>query len=93
MAEETYTGFIVEEHNGFLKMYTILVVDDDVQMLELISQLLEREGYHVQTAESADTALMMVERQLPDLFIIDAVLPEIDGLSLTSRRADMTYPF
>ena len=63
-------------------MYTILVVDDDVQMLELISQLLEREGYDVQTAGSADVALAMAERQVPDLFIIDAVLPEVDGLAL-----------
>jgi two-component system, OmpR family, alkaline phosphatase synthesis response regulator PhoP len=63
-------------------MYKILVVDDDMQMLELISQLLEREGYDVQTAESAEDALVMVHRQVPDLLILDAVLPGVDGLAL-----------
>lgn len=63
-------------------MYKILVVDDDIQMLELIGQLLEREGYEVQAAESAEDALMSVQRQVPDLFIVDAMLPGVDGVTL-----------
>lgn len=66
-------------------MYNILVVDDDMQMLELIGQLLRREGYGVQAAYSAEQALDIVEHDadnMPDLFMIDAVLPKIDGLAL-----------
>ena len=63
-------------------MYKILVVDDDTQMVELIAQLLQREGYGVLTAYSADEAMAIVEKQTPDLFIIDAVLPMTDGLAL-----------
>lgn len=63
-------------------MYKILVVDDDAQMLELIGQLLEREGYRVMTATSAREVTQLLKTQLPDLFIIDVVLRDVDGLSL-----------
>lgn len=63
-------------------MYKILVIDDDMQMLELLGQLLEREGYNIQCAESAEDALMAVDRHTPDLIVIDAVLPGADGLAL-----------
>jgi DNA-binding response OmpR family regulator len=65
-----------------LNLYRILVIDDDTQMLELIGQLLEREGYEIQSAESAEDALIAVERHVPDLIVIDAVLPGADGLAL-----------
>ena len=54
-------------------------------MLELISQLLQREGYDVQTVDSADGALDLLETMVPDLFIIDVVLPRLDGLALCRR--------
>lgn len=63
-------------------MYRILVIDDDIQMLELLGQLLEREGYDIHAAESAEDALMAVERHVPDLIVIDAVLPGANGLAL-----------
>jgi len=69
------------EHNGFSGMYKILVVDHDTQMLELIRQLLEREGYDVLTAETAQHALALLKTERPHLFIIDVMLPTVDGLA------------
>lgn len=66
-------------------MHTILIVDDDAQMLELMGQLLEREGYVVSLAASSAEALLAVERRLPDLFIIDLMLPGEDGLALCQK--------
>jgi two-component system response regulator VicR len=66
-------------------MYTILIVDDDAQMLELMGQLLEREGYEVVLAASSAEALLLVEQDVPDLFIIDLLLPDEDGLALCRR--------
>ncbi len=63
-------------------MHRIFVVDDDTQMLSLIGQLLEREGYLVSTATSAEQVLAAIERETPNLFIIDAVLPGMDGMKL-----------
>jgi two-component system, OmpR family, alkaline phosphatase synthesis response regulator PhoP len=63
-------------------MHRIFVVDDDTQMLGLIEQLLEREGYAVTTATTAQQVLDTIEDNLPDLIIIDAILPGMDGLKL-----------
>ncbi len=70
-------------------MYEILVVDDDAQTLDMVELVLRREGYTVIRAYSAREALEVVEAVTPDLFVIDAVLPEMDGLTLCRRlRAD-----
>ncbi|MGQ9887787.1 MAG: response regulator transcription factor [Aggregatilineales bacterium] len=66
-------------------MHRIFIVDDDAQMLELMGQLLEREGYEVLSAASSAEALTLIEKKLPDLFIIDLVLPDEDGLALCRR--------
>jgi DNA-binding response OmpR family regulator len=63
-------------------MYNILVIDDDVQMLELVAQLLEREGYTTETATSERFVQKIIDYRTPDLFIIDVDLPDGDGLSL-----------
>jgi DNA-binding response OmpR family regulator len=51
-------------------------------MLELIGQVLEHEGYDVLTAESAHYTMALLKTELPDLFIIDVMLPVMDGLTL-----------
>lgn len=66
-------------------MYEILVVDDDAQTLDMVELVLKREGYTVIRAFSAQEALNTIEETTPDLFIIDAVLPEMDGLTLCRK--------
>jgi DNA-binding response OmpR family regulator len=66
-------------------MYDILVVDDDAQVLDMVELVLKREGYTVQRAYSASEALKLIESTTPDLFVIDAVLPEMDGLELCRK--------
>ena len=63
-------------------MYKILVVDQNAQMLELIGQVLEHEGYDVLTAGTAQQAMALLKTERPDLFVIDVLLPVIDGLTL-----------
>lgn len=66
-------------------MYDILVVDDDGQVLDMVDLILKREGYTVTRAYSANEAMAALDRTLPDMFIIDAMLPDMDGLSLCRR--------
>ena len=66
-------------------MYEILVVDDDAQTLDMVELVLKREGYTVIRAYSAAEALQTIEKTTPDLFVIDAVLPEMDGLTLCRK--------
>lgn len=63
----------------------ILVVDDEMFMLRLIQLILEREGYSLTQARSGEEALDAVERERPDLVILDAMMPKMDGL--TALRA------
>lgn len=60
----------------------LLVVDDDADMLRLLSMRLQAAGYRVATAASAESALAQLELERPQLVISDVRLPGIDGLQL-----------
>lgn len=62
---------------------TILVVEDEPSIAEVVGLYLQRAGYKVQTAADGKIATTMLEKGIPDLVILDLMLPEIDGLSLT----------
>lgn len=59
---------------------TILIVDDDPTLRELISIQLEQEGYLVRKAENGRVGVAMVRDQQPDIVILDLLMPEMDGL-------------
>jgi two-component system phosphate regulon response regulator PhoB len=61
----------------------ILVVDDDVGIQELISVNLCQAGHTVQVADDAESAHLMVRGELPDLLLIDWMLPGMSGIELT----------
>lgn len=63
-------------------MKKILVVDNDIMMLEFMSDLLEKKGHHVLTAKGGLTALENLKAYLPDIIFIDLVMPNIDGEKL-----------
>lgn len=63
-------------------MYSVLVVDDEQNILELIKYNLEKEGYRVMAAQDGDAALDLAGRERPDLIILDVMLPGFDGLSV-----------
>jgi DNA-binding response OmpR family regulator len=56
---------------------TILIVDDEPQILEILSSYLTKEGYHVMTAENGRDALELADAA--DLIVLDLMLPDIDG--------------
>ncbi|MCR8855026.1 response regulator transcription factor [Lysinibacillus fusiformis] len=61
----------------------ILVVDDDVHILQLINIYLTREGFQVLRAENAQRALALLNGNLPDLAVVDVMMPGMDGFTLT----------
>ena len=61
--------------------YKILLVDDEVDILEFISYNLEKEGYKVYTAKNGAEAIKIAEKTLPDLIILDVMMPEMDGIA------------
>lgn len=58
----------------------ILLVDDEPDILELISFNLEKEGFDVQTASNGRIALQKARLQKPDLVLLDVMMPEMDGM-------------
>ncbi len=66
-------------------MKTILAVDDEEHILELVSYNLEQEGYHVLKAETGEDALAILENQKVDLVLLDWMLPGIDGIEVLRR--------
>ena len=63
----------------------ILVVDDEEDILELLRFNLSREGCQVSCASSGEEALRLVQSEIPDLVVLDLMLPGIDGLEVTRR--------
>lgn len=63
----------------------ILVVDDERDVLELVRYNLAKEGYGVDTAASGEDALVKAKSQLPNLVVLDLMLPEIDGLEVCKK--------
>lgn len=61
---------------------TILAVDDEPKVLKLLKANLESSGYKILTAEDGEEAIDLVERQLPDLIILDLMLPKMDGYAV-----------
>lgn len=67
------------------KQQTILVVDDERTIREVVRRYLELEGFLVQEAETGTQALEMLAANLPDLLVLDIMLPGIDGLAITRK--------
>ncbi len=61
---------------------SIFVVDDEEDILELIRYNLVREGYGVSTAVNGEEALKAISQKLPDLILLDLMLPGMDGLEI-----------
>jgi len=63
----------------------ILIVEDDEDIMELISFNLEQEKYSILQAESGEKALQEISKELPSLVLLDLMLPEINGLDVCRR--------
>jgi two-component system, OmpR family, response regulator ResD len=64
---------------------SVLVVDDEPTIAEVVSRYLERAGYRTRVAADGAHALELVARQRPDLIVLDLMLPGIDGLEVMRR--------
>jgi len=85
-----------KEENMKTEAMLILVVDDDPPSVKMISFLLREEGYDVLTASNGVEALRLIDQRVPDLVILDIMMPHIDGLEVCRRireRSNMPIIF
>jgi two-component system alkaline phosphatase synthesis response regulator PhoP len=63
----------------------ILIVDDEKDIIELLAYNLEKEGYEVISATNGEEAIKVGEKEIPDLILLDIMMPKMDGIE-TCRR-------
>ncbi len=68
--------------------HKILVVDDDPDILEAISMILESQGYQVVTARDGVEGLANLKAEKPDLMILDLLMPKMDGFAVCKELHD-----
>ncbi len=71
---------------------TILVVDDEPKLLDLVRTILEKESYNIIEARNGQEAIEKVRQELPDLVLLDVMMPQMDGYEALAeiRRASNT---
>jgi two-component system, OmpR family, response regulator VicR len=68
-------GLDMDEKNN----YKIVYIEDDSEMIDLVSLILNRQGYQVSGANGGRAGLDLVKRNSPDLILLDLMMPDIDG--------------
>ncbi len=81
-------GRVTDDMGRGNDMATILVVDDDGMLCDLLQDLLTEEGYEVRCAHHGLAALDEIRQSLPDLVLTDIQMPHLDGLGLLRCLAD-----
>ncbi len=76
---------LAEEEPAEERAARVLVVDDVEDNRQLLKRRLEKQGYAVSMAENGRVALEMVESEMPDLILLDIMMPELDGFAVLER--------
>ena len=63
----------------------ILIVDDEKDILEFLSYNLQKEGYEIFRANNGNSALKFAKKEVPDLIILDVMMPEMDGIETCEK--------
>src|SRR5579884_2948731 len=65
--------------------HSVLVIDDEPQMLKLLRLILEKKGYRVYVAAKGEEGILEAAQRRPDLIILDLLLPDISGIAVIQR--------
>src|SRR5574339_147761 len=71
---------------------SVLFVDDDRNLCQIVARALRGEGYEVQTAFDGDSALSQVQEDPPDLLLLDVMLPRKDGFQVLEQIRALEPP-
>lgn len=69
---------------------TLLLVEDDPHLLNALEITLQRRGYHVESAGDGDAATALLTHKLPDIAVLDMMLPGQSGFQITQRLKEMS---
>ncbi len=71
------------------KEIKILLVDDELDILEIVGYNLSQEGYQIITATNGKEAIAKAKKEIPQLIIMDVMMPEMDGMEACEKIRDM----
>src|SRR5262249_11053458 len=71
--------------NAMNKPASVLIVDDEPNIVLSLQFLMKKTGYEVRTAKDGEEALAEISRAVPDLVLLDVMMPKIDGFSICQR--------
>ena len=77
------------------KGHTILIIDDEPDILEFLSYNIRKEGYKVFTASNGEEGVRLTQQIMPSLIILDVMMPKIDGIEtcqIIRRDLNLTQP-
>ena len=83
METEGYRSEIMQDEN--MADVKILVVDDEQNIVDLVSAYLKKDDFNVFTALDGETGLTLAKRERPDLIVLDIMLPHMDGLEVLTQ--------
>lgn len=72
-------------------MEKILVIDDEIENLKILNIYLKQKGYSTTLCSNPKDALDLIEKEKPDLIILDIMMPEIDGFTLCKAIKEREY--
>jgi two-component system phosphate regulon response regulator PhoB len=70
---------------------SLLVVEDELAIREMLAMLLEQSGYEVRAVSNAEDALSLISKKLPDLLLLDWMLPGMSGIDLAKKLKNDVY--
>lgn len=79
---------LIKKNVDINKKNTIVVVDDDEDYLELVKVFLENQGYNIITVNNSKIAVDVIKKELPDLIILDLMMPGKDGFEIINELLD-----
>ena len=82
-------GFLYQNCQEAIRLKTILIVDDDVYIGDMLQEVLSREGYQTARSYSGTEALMYLSSHRPDLILLDLMLPGLCGEELLPLIRDI----
>jgi DNA-binding response OmpR family regulator len=81
---------VKENESMPVKKTTVLVADDDPQLLRLVTRNLQFEGYEVLSVSDGQQALEQIEAEKPDLVLLDVMMPKLDGFSVCHKTREFS---
>ena len=72
-------------------MVSILIIDDEDDIRDILKYNLEKEGFYIRVASNGEQGLKLIQESIPDLIILDVMMPGMDGIEVCEAIRNKTH--